>query len=284
MRAKYILLLALFTANTLVSYILMGEVKKGITERYLFLTKPSFIPVPRDLQYGLSDLNFINTVAFIGFSIERGGGKLSKEEGLKVYRSLDAVTFYNPRYVDPYHIAHVFLTWDVGLYSEALSILKCGLKHLKDPRIAFYIGFIYFYFLNDYAEGAKYLELSFKLQNNEKSNLALLLASRLYYEEGRIRLAIRVIENQMKLIKNEDIKRALRYRLKDLKTALMIQQAIDKFRKIKGRLPKSLDELVKAGLVPPNLRDSAGGKFYITPDGKVRSEKVLFPIRNGGVR
>lgn len=278
-RALLFVGILLLCMNLYLSKLLAEAVKKRTSESYLLLNKLIFTPVPRDLHYGLSDTNFANTVSYIGYVLEKHKGKILKEEGNLIYTSLDAVTFYNPRYFDPYYVANAFLTWELGMYEETLQLLKRGMKFIQDWRLPFYIGFIYFYFLNDKANGAEYLSLSAKYKRDGKSNLAALLASRLYYEEGKLGLAIVLLKEQIKVIKDESSKKALKERLKTLETAYRIYIAINKFQQTYGRKPKNIEELVKAKLIPSNLRDHLGGRFYITPDGKVRSEKVLFPMR-----
>ncbi len=267
--------------NLLTSYLLSKEAKKGISERYLLLNRVFFVAVPRDVQFAFTDLNFINTLSFIGYSLEKGGGHLTRKDGLKIFASLDAVTTFNPKYFDPYYVSNAFLTWEVGLYREAVYLLKRGLRFVDDWRIPFYIGFIYFYFLGDNLKGAKYLEMAARHPLAREYNLIPLLASRLYYEEGKLELAVVLLREQLKIMKDEKMKEAIRSRIETLEKALLIQRAVRKFRKLKGRNPKDIRELSDLGLIPPDLRDSAGGRFYITPDGKVRSERVLFPLKRG---
>ncbi len=273
-------LMALLPALVLVSsHLLSGSVKGGIAEGHPVLSKEVFTAVPADLRFAFADLGFINTLTFIGYTLERRGGYLTREDGIKIFRSLDAVTTFNPRYFDPYYVANAFLTWETGLYSEAIKLLERGMRYVDDWRIPFYLGFSYFYFLGDNLKGAMYLEEAARRSSERDSNLITLLASRLYYEEGQLAVAIAFLENQLKVMKTEEMKRAVRGRLETLKKALLIKRAVEVFRRRHGRLPRSIEELEREGLIPRGLRDHAGGKFYITADGKVRSERVLFPVR-----
>ncbi|NPA40700.1 MAG: hypothetical protein GXO18_00290 [Aquificae bacterium] len=282
MRSLFILVMLFFSLNLIISFLLAEKVKQRTSENYILLNKLIFIPVPRDLHYGIANMNFTNTVAYIGYALEKGRGRLNRRDGRRVFESLDAITLYNPRYFDPYYVANAFLTWELGMYNEALHLLERGLSFLKDWRIPFYMGFIYFYFLGDNAKGAKYMALAAKYRKDKRSNLAVLLASRLYYEEGKLLVAIALLKEQINTIKDESIKEALKVRLEALKGALRIYNAIDIYKKRFGKRPQSIDDLVEAGLIPPDMRDPLGGRFYLTEDGKVRSEKVLFPIRKGG--
>jgi hypothetical protein len=273
------LALFLFVMNLYVSHLLSERVRGPTTERYLLPTEMFLVFVPRDLTYGLSDLGFINTLAFTGYSVERGGGTVSREDALRIYDALRAVTLYNPRYFDPYYVGNAFLTWEAGLYEEAIELLKRGLRFVRDWRIPFYIGFNYFYFLGDNAKGAEYLSLASRYPEAREYNLIPLLASRLYYEEGKLEVAIALLREQLKVMKSERMKKAVVSRLLTLERARLIYRAMEVFERRYGRRPRDISELERAGLIPEDLRDGAGGRFYITPEGKVRSEKVLFPIR-----
>ena len=275
----YIFLILLSLGIVVTSWLTSKEIKRRPSEHYILLNKLVFIPVPRDIQYGLADINFANTVSYIGYSLSKHNGHISKEDGLIIYVSLDAVTFYNPRYFDPYYVANAFLTWELGMYEEVINLLKRGMRFINDWRLPFYIGFIYFYFLGDNLNGAKYIALSVKYKKDNRSNLATLLASRLYYEEGKIELAISILKEQIKIIKDEDSKKALKIRLTALESALGIYKAMKLFKSRFGRYPTNISELEKLGFIPSGLKDPLGGRFYITQDGKVRSEKVLFPIK-----
>ncbi len=266
-----------FGVSLLLSFLISKEVKKGVTERYVLPTRMYLMFVPRDLVWGVSDLGFVNTLAFIGYSVERGA--IDKETALRIYDALYAVTLYNPRYFDPYYVGNAFLTWETGLYREAIDLLKRGMRYVDDWRIPFYIGFNYFYFLGENAKGAEYLSLAAKHPQAREYNLIPLLASRLYYEEGKIEVALALLKEQLKVMKNESMKGAIRVRIVTLERAKRIYEAMRVFERRFGRRPGSLEELVRAGLVPKDIRDGAGGRFYITSDGKVRSERVLFPIR-----
>ncbi len=281
MRVWLLLLMSLllFGANLVLSHLLSEHVRKGVSERFILPSRMYLTFVPRDFQYGVADLGFVNTLAFIGSSTEGGVVVIGRQKGLRIYEALSAVTFYNPRYFDPYYVANAFLSWETGLYREAVEILRWGIKHLDDWRLPFYTGFIYFYFLGDNLNSARYLEMASKHPTGKEYNLIPLLASRLYYEEGRLEVAILLLEEQLRVMKLENMKKALRSRLETFRKALLIKRALEEFRRRYGRMPEGIGELEEKGLIPPGLRDHAGGKFYITADGKIRSEKVLFPVR-----
>ncbi|HIC97810.1 MAG TPA: hypothetical protein EYP11_05380, partial [Aquificaceae bacterium] len=271
MKTRALLLFFSLVMGGLVSFFLLEQAPRTVSEKFNLPTRSNLMLLPGDLRWGASYIGFINVLAFAGSSLKKG--YMSEEEGKKLYRSLEAITFYNPRYFDPYYVASALLTWEAGLYGEVLTLLERGLGYLKDPRIAFYTGFIYFYFLGEKEKGARYMELAAEL--GWEGALPILVASRLRYEEGKTELAIALLERQRKVARDDTVRRVLERRLRDLKTVLLVQRAIREFKNRFGRAPMGMEELVREGLVPPDLRDSKGGKFYITEEGEVRSERVF---------
>ena len=279
---RYVLIIILIFINLLSTKGLSEHIKEGDPAVYLTQSFGIFIPLSRDFHSALGNLGLINTMAFVGKKIEEKG-RITKEEGTIIYNSLNTSSLLNPTYFDIYYVANAFLTWDVGLYEEANSLLKRGIKYTKEWKLPFYLGFNYYFFLGDYRKGAEYINLASTYPEAKSYNLLPLLASRLYYEENQIDLAIVVVMGNIQTVKDEKLQRALISRLQSLQKIKLIYYAMNIFEKKFGRKPNNIEELVKAGLVPPDLRDSRGGKFYITKEGKVRSErefKFLHTLEN----
>ncbi len=268
---KIFLILILIIVNIITSYGLSKLVKEE--DPAIFLTQHFgiFIPVSKDFHTLLGNMGLINTLAYAGKKIEEKG-YISKEEALKVYMSLDTISLLNTSYFDVYYVTNALLTWDAEMYEEAIEIEKRGLAYIRDWRLPFYIGFNYFFFLNDNEEGAYYIKLAMEYDKSKRNNLLPLLASRLYYEEGKIDVAIGILREQIRVIKDERLKEALKKRLESLKKIRAIYNAMKIFEEKFGRSPNNIKELEEARLIPAGLRDSYGGRFYITKEGKVRSE------------
>jgi len=265
------LIIILFAVNIIASYGLSRFLKED--DPAIFLTQHFgiFLPISKDFHPSLGNIGLINTLAYSGKKIEEKG-YISKEEAVKIYKSLDTVSLLNTSYFDIYYVTNALLTWDTGMYEEAIEIEKRGLEYIKDWRLPFYIGFNYFFFLGDNNLGAYYIRLAMEYDKSRRSNLLPLLASRLYYEEGKIDVAINVLKEQIRVIKDERLRNALKRRLESLIKVKAIYDAMKIFEQKFGRRPINIEELEKAKLIPPGLRDSRGGRFYITKEGKVRSE------------
>jgi len=196
------LIIILFAVNIIASYGLSRFLKED--DPAIFLTQHFgiFLPISKDFHPSLGNIGLINTLAYSGKKIEEKG-YISKEEAVKIYKSLDTASLLNTSYFDIYY------------------------------------------------------------------------ASRLYYEEGKIDVAINVLKEQIRVIKDERLRNALKRRLESLIKVKAIYDAMKIFEQKFGRRPINIEELEKAKLIPPGLRDSRGGRFYITKEGKVRSEFEL---------
>ncbi|MEO0258008.1 MAG: hypothetical protein ABIM31_07345 [candidate division WOR-3 bacterium] len=179
-----------------------------------------------------------------------------------------------PFYFDNYYIANGFLTWDFGDAKSANEILKEAIKYNPDNYVYyFYLGFNSFYFLRDFDSGAKYLLKATEISGDPRFAH---LASRLLYSTGRTEVAIAVLENMLKNVKEEAWREQIEKRLKALKSFYYLQSAIEVYVERFGRKPTNLQELVLSGIIDRIPEDPYGGVFYIDENGEVRGTSKFF--------
>ncbi|MEO0246552.1 MAG: hypothetical protein ABIM20_01020 [candidate division WOR-3 bacterium] len=179
-----------------------------------------------------------------------------------------------PFYFDNYYIANGFLTWDFGDAESANEILKEAIKYNPDNYVYyFYLGFNSFYFLRDFDSGAKYLLKATEISGDPRFAH---LASRLLYSTGRTEVAIAVLENMLKNVKEEAWREQIEKRLKALKSFYYLQSAIGVYVERFGRKPTNLQELVLSGIIDRIPEDPYGGVFYIDENGEVRGTSKFF--------
>ncbi|MEO0235502.1 MAG: hypothetical protein ABIM02_02125 [candidate division WOR-3 bacterium] len=179
-----------------------------------------------------------------------------------------------PFYFDNYYIANGFLTWDFGDAESANEILKEAIKYNPDNYVYyFYLGFNSFYFLRDFDSGAKYLLKATEISGDPRFAH---LASRLLYSTGRTEVAIAVLENMLKNVKEEAWREQIEKRLKALKSFYYLQSAIGVYVERFGRKPTNLQELVSSGIIDRIPEDPYGGVFYIDENGEVRGTSKFF--------
>jgi len=188
-------------------------------------------------------------------------------------KALYLASYLDPYYFEPYWMTGVALPWE-GRVEEAKVVLKRGLKYLPQKwQIPFYIGFINFYFEHDNKEAAHYFSIASKLPG-APSYLPLLVA-RLSIKGGETRIAIAFLQEQIKTVRDEKLKRQLEKRLKAFQAIDFLERAVRKYKQIYGYLPSDLNLLVTKNIISAIPPDPYGGQFYLTPEGKVWSTSNL---------
>ena len=216
----------------------------------------------------LADFLFLKTTTFIG---GKGTSALLNEEDWQyVIQSLDVITDLDPYFVDPYMLAEGLLAWDAGKPEKADILLRKGMKYrLFDWRLPFFIGFNNFYFLKDYGTASKFIMTASKLPGSPA--YLVTLGARLAYYGGKSKTALLFLKEMLAGVNDPLLKKRLEMRLTALERAVVIENALDKFKVQEGRLPNELNELVTAGyliVLPP---DPYGGTWGILKNGRVFS-------------
>jgi len=215
-----------------------------------------------------SDYFLMKAAIFYG-----SAGKLSETDGLWLSKSLHIASYLDPYYFEPYWMAGTILSWE-GHIHEAKEILRKGLQYLPSKwQIPFYLGFISFYFEKNNKEAARYFLMASKLPGSP--SYLPLLAARLAAKGKETRIAITFLQEQLKTVKDEKIRRQIEKRLQALQIIAFLEQAIEKYKQIYGYLPSDLNLLVTKNIISAIPPDPYGGQFYLTPEGEVWSTSNL---------
>jgi len=189
----------------------------------------------------------------------------TEDEYKTILYNVKVMTRLDPYYFDLYYFTGSYVPWRVKDKKEFLdevnSILEKGMNYIDDWRLPFFIGFNYFYFLEDKVKGAQYLK---KASGMEGAPYYLkLLVPRLYAQSGKYQLAVIETAQELKRAKNEVLKKQLEKRLKALIYLRDLNLALERYRKVYGKCPDSLDELLESRFINEIPKDPYGGKFYV---------------------
>lgn len=200
---------------------------------------------------------------------------LAEEDWEYLVAILDTVTDLDPYFRDPYVFAQGFLTWEAGKVEEANSLLRKGLKHRpKDWRMPFYIGFNYFYFLEDYATGGDYIMKAARIPGSP--SYLPNLAGRLSYYGGQSKTGLLFLEELLTETNDPRLRGQLETRLTALRRAVILEETLDEFIAERQRPPSSLHELVTAGYlteIPPTPTAASGSSIQ---KGAFKAPAALF--------
>jgi hypothetical protein len=157
-----------------------------------------------------------------------------------------------------------------------MNILGRGRTELPaDWRIPFYEGYVRYFSAGDPVGGGTALEAASRIPGSPP--YLPFLASRML-AEGRCPETAMALLNAM--VENESDParlRALNARIREVATERDIQyleDAVERFRRKAGRAPVSLQELVSEGIVMRLPREPAGGRYFLSPDGSVHSDRL----------
>ncbi|MCH7747318.1 MAG: tetratricopeptide repeat protein [Acidobacteria bacterium] len=224
-------------------------------------------------------------------ALQHYGGTKRSEDGEKRYDLLgpllDIATTLDPRFNAVYRFGAIFLTEGYpngpGQPDLAIALLQKGIEEMPD-KWEYYmdIGFIYYWWLQDYDTAAAWFEKAADVPGASwwlRSLAANTLAT------GGSRASSRRLWQQMydtadnDWIRNESARRLTQLRALDDIDELI--GAAQRFIAQSGRPPRSWEELIEAGLLAGFPVDPTGRPYVI--DGtsgtiNVSSDSELFPL------
>ena len=221
-------------------------------------------------QHGLlSDFLFLKTTTFIG-GRSVAGQQMADQDWSFVHQSLDVVTDLDPYFVDPYVLAEGLLAWDAQKPELANELLAKGAKYRDwDWRLPFFIGFNNFYFLKNYEEASGHIMRAAALPDSPAYLKPL--GARLAYYGGKSKTALLFLQQMLADTDDVMMKKRLQKRLQALENAVLIEEALDRFKSQQGKMPKVLSELVSSGVLIALPPDPYGGQWRILKNGRVFS-------------
>jgi len=217
----------------------------------------------------LSDYLFLKVATFIGGK-GYAGKSLDEADWHFVAKGLDVVTDLDPYFVDPYILGEGLLAWDAGQPQLANQLLIKGTRYRTDDwRLPFFIGFNYFYFLKDYESASTYIMTAAQLPGSDA--YLKTLGARLAYYGGKSKTALLFLQQMLAETNDPLLTQRLSKRLTVLERAVLIEEAVEKFKAQKGRVPEPLSELITAGYLAELPLDPYGGKWGLAQNGRVFS-------------
>lgn len=253
--------------------------KSGYQNQLFVLPSPILKIAALDYDGIVSDFLFMKGITYIGAFVSPGGRfQLNALQWQEFYNILDVSTDLDPYFQDPYYFANAFLTWDAGMVRETNVLLEKGSKYrVWDWTLPFFIGFNYFYFLQDYDKAAEFLMEASRRPGASPSLASL--ASKLAFKAKKTENSIAFLEEMIKKTDDESMKKLFETRVEVFKAILVLEQAMDVYRQKFRRSPANVEELVKKKIIVEIPKDPYGGKFSVDSKGAIKttSEYLLLP-------
>jgi len=154
------------------------------------------------------------------------------------------VAVMHPLLSDTYYMAESALAWVAPEYAtRANEILKIGIKSHKDIYLfPFFMGFNYFYYLHEPEEGAKWLMRASKYDGAPKwfAHFASILAAR----GGNISGGLAWLRMMLSTADDENEKKRYVADIAEYEKAMLVLEAIERYKAKLKRAPETLEDLV----------------------------------------
>ncbi len=245
--------------------------------KYIFL--PDVDAVKR---FSLGFDAFVSDVTWLR-CVQYAGEKQYTVNGLDwLYRSLDLVTTLDRKFETAYLFGGIILASHRDFVDESILVLKKGMRNLPDRwRFPFYIGFNYFFYLQQFDLASEYIIMASKLPGSPA--YLPFLASRLLSEANKPDTALAFLEKMYNQTEDPVLREKIEGRMKRVvveRDLNLLQIAANEYSNIKGKSPETLGDLVRLGLLGEIPKEPFGGYYYIERDtGNVKSSIVKERLR-----
>ncbi|MBI5577183.1 MAG: hypothetical protein HY896_12590 [Deltaproteobacteria bacterium] len=220
--------------------------------------------------------NFLGDVVWLKAVQVSGALSMSRADYDRLYVLLDTAINFDPRFTVPYLLGGMILGDSPNHTGAALQVLARGRKnHPSEWRIPFYIGYIRYFSLGDPVRGGEALFEASRIPGS--APYLPLLASRMLSEGRAPATALAFLERMMDQETNPARRETLDRRMREViveRDVQMLERAAEEYRRREGRAPERLSDLVSTGMISSVPREPNGGRYIITSEGKVRSNRV----------
>jgi len=190
----------------------------------------------------LSDYYWIQALYKVGSEVMH-----SENFGPYVAKIIDVVTTLNPHVDHPYRFAAIWLYDSPESVMRGNEMLERGISHHPDDwRNHFYLGFNYFYYLDDTERAADALEVAASLEGSP-TYLPRLVA-RLRSQNASLESAVIFLHQLVESAPNEEEKAVYQGALDEIGVELKarhLDRAREAYKKLHGKDIESLGDLVR---------------------------------------
>jgi tetratricopeptide (TPR) repeat protein len=232
----------------------------------------------------LADIYWTRAVQYFGTQHHNGSSDFRLLAPL-----LEVTTELDPQLLPAYQFGATFLAPKppngAGLPGSALALTKFGIAHNPDQwRLYYNLGFLYYTELKDYAKAADAFAQGAQLPVTNQ--FMPILAARMAQHAGEFDTArmlwFTAYQNSKDPLVQENAVEHLRALQVD-EEVTRLEQVVQKYREKTGRLPLSMGDLERAGLIHGTPADPTGRPYKLMPDGRieVQDPQRLYFITKG---
>ena len=225
-----------------------------------FLPKGEYLKVAvLGYRQAAADLIWIKAVQHLG---ER---KPSAQSYLWAYHAADVLTDLDPKFAMAYQSVGTILGVWAERPKESIAILTKGMQHNPTVwELPFYVGYVYFYVLNQPGDAAKYFQIASELPGAPE--YLPRLAARMTVEGGDHDAALEFLQRLYAQTTDERLREGLQRRALEVQAERGIRQleeAVRRYAKRFGKGPKKLEDLVARGILSELPVEPLGGRYEL---------------------
>lgn len=228
------------------------------------------VAMPRFVQVILAAGDRYLAANFAGFRALVVSTEKMDAEGFRILGLVQSdVAWLNPAHEDNYYLAAAILPWAGEVGATQYILRRASEARPFDWQPPFYLGFNELHFLNNPAEGARWLRLAATHTRDEMEQIQLLQIAANWVSKGEdTGFAIRLHRAMAKETRHKAFAVFLEKRAKRLENLMIIDEAINQFRSRQGRDPRNLQELLATAILASLPEDPFGAGYSIGPDGR----------------
>lgn len=181
-------------------------------ESLLYLPSGKFLkPAALGFDELLADFLWIKAVTYFG------GHYLTDKQYDWLYHILDITTTLDPRFEYVYEFGGTILSLEANQIKESVVLLKKGMEHHPTAwRLPFLLGFIHFYYLNDFETAGHYISKASLLPG--RPDFLPALAARFYTKANKPQIAIEFLTRVYNSTNDERVRRNIEKKIKEITT------------------------------------------------------------------
>lgn len=182
----------------------------------------------------------------------------------------------NPGHEDNYYIATAVLPWQGEIDATQYILSRAAAARPFDWQPAFYFAFNELTFRKSPVVAAEWLRRSANATTDELQKMQLMqLAARWVAKSDDPKLAIALHRSMARETRHKAFAAFLEKRAQRLELLETLSNAAAEFDRKKGRQARTIDELIREGLLLSVPVDPFGAKFALAPEGKA----IVLPTR-----
>ncbi|MCP3105089.1 pilus assembly protein PilG [Myxococcus sp. K15C18031901] len=218
-------------------------------------------------------------------TINKVGSAKNPREYRDVYYYADLTTDLDPRFAKVYTFAGITIPIHLGReryanVEESTQLLRKGASHLpKDTSIRFQLAYNLMFYEHQYREAGVIIdELA---QDRDAPEWYSALATRLFAQAGDFETSMALAVTLRDGAEDEETREYYAHRVQEILQEQVLRgvdAAVERYRAREGRLPDTLDPVVKAGDLSGLPTDPLGGQLFLGEDGRSYSTAARFRL------